>query len=104
MREEEKEYCVIEIEVRNHPGVMSHITGLFFRRGFNLEGIHCARIGNGENSKMYLLVENNEKIEQIRYQLEKLYDVLMVSIGIIIPEKKIEKFNKLKFLNPSKKQ
>jgi acetolactate synthase I/III small subunit len=103
LKKEEKEYLVIEIEVNNHPGVMSHITGLFFRRGFNLEGINCSRIGNGEKSKMYLLVENNEKIEQIRYQLEKLYDVLGVEVGVVIPESKIEKFNKLKFLNSRKK-
>ncbi|MDD3295774.1 MAG: acetolactate synthase small subunit [Candidatus Omnitrophica bacterium] len=71
---------IIELTVRNHPGAMSHITGLFSRRGFNLEGILCASIGNGENSRMYLLVENNSRLEQIVKQLQKLYDVLKLRI------------------------
>ena len=32
---------VLELRVRNHPGAMSHITGLFARRAFNLEAILC---------------------------------------------------------------
>ncbi|SJU57162.1 Acetolactate synthase isozyme 1 small subunit [Clostridioides difficile] len=66
--------------VRNHPGVMSHITGLFARRAFNLEGILCTQIGDGSTSKMFLLVKNDFALEQIIKQLEKLYDVLEVSL------------------------
>lgn len=50
-------FYLIELHVRNHSGVMSHITGLFARRAFNLEGILCAQIGDGSTSKMYLLVK-----------------------------------------------
>lgn len=74
------DYFLIELLVRNHPGVMSHITGLFARRAFNLEGILCAQIGDGSTSKIFLLVENNSSLDQIVKQLEKLYDVLKVSI------------------------
>jgi acetolactate synthase I/III small subunit len=77
---ETKQYKVIELTVQNHSGVMSHITGLFTRRGYNLEGILCGRIGDGSLSKMYLLVENNEQFEQVVKQLTKLYDVLDLSI------------------------
>ena len=73
-------YYLIELLVRNHPGVMSHITGLFTRRAFNLEGILCAQIGDGSTSKMFLLVNNDSVLDQIIKQLEKLYDVLEVSI------------------------
>lgn len=73
-------YYLVEILVRNHPGVMSHITGLFARRAFNLEGILCAQVGDGTTSKMYLLVKNDAVLEQIIKQLEKLYDVLKVSV------------------------
>lgn len=66
---------VLELTVSNHSGVMSHITGLFSRRGFNLEGILCGKIGNGEKSKIFLLVNKNETLEQIQSQLEKLYDI-----------------------------
>lgn len=74
------DFYLIELLVRNHSGVMSHITGLFARRAFNLEGILCAQIGDGSTSKMFLLVKNDSVLEQITKQLEKLYDVLNVSI------------------------
>lgn len=75
-----KANTVIELIVNNHPGVMSHITGLFSRRGFNLEGILCGEIGNGTQSRMYLLVKNDHQLEQICMQLEKLYDVIEISV------------------------
>lgn len=71
---------VIELTVNNHAGVMSHITGLFSRRSFNLEGILCGRIGDGTKSKMYLLVNHEERLDQIVKQIEKLYDVLQVTV------------------------
>lgn len=72
------EHLVIELLVRNHPGTMSHITGLFARKAFNLEGILCGQIGDGSTSCMYLLVKNDDFVEQIIKQLKKLYDVLEV--------------------------
>ncbi|WP_244835428.1 acetolactate synthase small subunit [Clostridium sp. BJN0001] len=75
-----KDFYLIELIVQNHSGVMSHITGLFTRRAFNLEGILCARIGDGSTSKIYLLVKNDFILEQIIKQLEKLYDVLEVKL------------------------
>ena len=62
------------------PGAMSHITGFFSRRGFNLEGILCAPVDGGEDSAMYLLVRNDERLEQIVKQLGKLYDVKSVIV------------------------
>ncbi|MGL5352690.1 MAG: ACT domain-containing protein, partial [Clostridium sp.] len=53
------DFYVIELLVRNHPGVMSHITGLFARRAYNLEGILCGEVGDGSTSKIYLLVKND---------------------------------------------
>jgi acetolactate synthase-1/3 small subunit len=77
---ETKQYKVIELTVNNHSGVMSHITGLFSRRGYNLEGILCGRIGEGQQSRMYLMVEDNDQFEQVVKQLSKLYDVLKIDI------------------------
>lgn len=74
------DFYLIELLVRNHSGVMSHITGLFARRAFNLDGILCAQIGDGSTSKMFLLVKNDSVLDQIIKQLEKLYDVLEVSV------------------------
>ncbi len=68
--------AVIELRVRNHPGVMSHITGLFARRAFNLEAILCVPESDRATSVMLLLVARGPKLEQIERQLEKLHDVL----------------------------
>jgi acetolactate synthase-1/3 small subunit len=77
---ENKDLTLVELVVKNHPGAMSHITGLFARRAFNLEGILCGSIGDGTRSKIYLLVRNDDLKEQIVKQLEKLYDVLSVTL------------------------
>ncbi len=69
---------ILDIRVRNHPGVMSHITGLFARRAFNLEAILCAPIGDGSESRMLLLVADTPRLEQIESQAAKLHDVLAV--------------------------
>lgn len=71
---------IIELIVNNHPGVMSHITGLFTRRAFNLEGILCGKIEDGSRSRMYLLVNDDDRLEQIIKQIEKLYDVLEITV------------------------
>jgi acetolactate synthase-1/3 small subunit len=71
---------IIELIVNNHPGVMSHITGLFARRAFNLEGILCGEIEDGSKSRMYLLVNDDDRLEQIIKQIEKLYDVLEITV------------------------
>ncbi|MDD3269761.1 MAG: acetolactate synthase small subunit [Syntrophomonadaceae bacterium] len=71
---------IIALAVQNHPGVMSHITGLFSRRAFNLDGILCGELNNGSSSKIYLLVKNDDGLAQIIKQLEKLHDVIEVSL------------------------
>jgi acetolactate synthase I/III small subunit len=66
---------LIELTVSNHPGVMSHICGLFSRRAYNLEKILCFPMANGTESKMWLLVHEESKLEQVLKQIEKLEDV-----------------------------
>ena len=70
----------IELTVRNHPGVMCHVAGLFARRAFNLEGVFCHKIGDGAKSRMLLLVNKEDRLEQIIKELRNLYDVLEVSL------------------------
>ena len=71
---------IFDLRVRNHPGTMSHITGLFARRAFNLEAIRCAPVGDGSESRMLLLVTETSRLEQTERQLGKLHDVLSVRI------------------------
>jgi acetolactate synthase-1/3 small subunit len=71
---------IMELIVNNHPGVMSHVTGLFSRRKFNLEGILCSPIDDGLYSRMCLIVNQDERINQIVKQLENLHDIVAVSV------------------------
>lgn len=71
--------AVLELTVNNHPGVMSHICGLFSRRAYNVEGIVCIPMEGGVTSKMWLQVNEELKLEQIIKQVNKLPDVLCVS-------------------------
>ncbi|MDF3008108.1 MAG: ilvN [Enterobacter kobei] len=38
MQHSEHDNVILELTVRNHPGVMTHVCGLFARRAFNVEG------------------------------------------------------------------
>ena len=71
----EQPIAVLELLVRNHPGVMSHVCGLFSRRAYNVEGIVCLPVATGETSKIYLQVSEEERLEQIMKQIKKLADV-----------------------------
>src|SRR6266571_149678 len=70
--------AVLELTVKNHPGVMSHICGLFARRTFNVEGILCMPIGTGAQSRIWLRVSADQRLEQMLRQLGKLEDVVSV--------------------------
>lgn len=70
--------AVLELAVRNHPGVMTHICGLFARRAYNVEGIACMPTGDGQSSRAWLMVNEDERLDQVVKQVEKLHDVLEV--------------------------
>jgi acetolactate synthase-1/3 small subunit len=71
-------HSVLELEVNNHAGVMSHIAGLFSRRAYNVEGILCMPVGDGQTSRIWLTVKEEARLEQMIRQVEKLEDVLTV--------------------------
>jgi len=69
---------IIELTVKNHPGVMVHVANLFARRAFNLEGILCGPLPDRTESRMLLLVGAEARMEQVVRQLKKLHDVIEV--------------------------
>ena len=69
---------VLRLLVRNHPGVMSHVCGLFARRAFNLEAIVCLPVGDATRSVILLIAGEDDRLEQMVRQLGKLEDVLEV--------------------------
>jgi acetolactate synthase-1/3 small subunit len=70
--------AVLEIVVNNHPGVMSHIVGLFARRAYNVEGILCLPVGDGSKSRIWLLVNEDARLAQMIKQVDKLEDVMAI--------------------------
>ncbi len=73
-------HTVLELGVNNHAGVMSHVVGMFSRRAYNVEGILCMPVseGNGATSRIWLMVNEDARLEQMVKQLEKLEDVFSV--------------------------
>ena len=70
---------LLKLTVNNHPGVLSHVSGLFARRAYNLEGVMVRPVrSDASRSRMWLLVQEEDRLEQITRQLEKLEDVLSV--------------------------
>jgi acetolactate synthase-1/3 small subunit len=73
-----RQKSVLELTVNNHPGVISHVSGLFARRAFNLEGILCMPVPGTRQSRIWLLVNEDIRLEQLIKQTRKLVDVLEV--------------------------
>ena len=75
-----KTLSLLKLTVNNHPGVLSHVCGLFARRSYNLEGVMVRPITGegGERSRMWLLVNEEARLHQLLRQIEKLIDVITV--------------------------
>lgn len=69
---------VLALTVNNHPGVMSHVCGLFAGRAYNVEGISCMPVGDGRHSRIWLKVHEESRLDQVIKQLNKLVDVIAV--------------------------
>lgn len=70
----------ISVLLRNEPGVLSRVTGLFSGRGFNIESLCVAETLEPEVSCLTVVSSGNASIiEQITKQLHKLIDVIKVT-------------------------
>ena len=69
----------ISVIVENKPGVLHRVSGLFSRRGFNIESLAVGTTENPEVSRMTIVVTGDDQtLEQITKQLYKQIDVLKV--------------------------
>lgn len=75
MQQATHENVILQLTVRNHPGVMTHVCGQFARRAFNVEGILCLPIQDSNQSRIWLLVNDDQRLGQMISQIEKLEDV-----------------------------
>ena len=68
---------VLSLLVENTAGVTSHISGLFSRRGYNIDSFSSGVTADPRYTRITIVASGDEQIlEQIEKQLSKLEDVL----------------------------
>ena len=69
----------ISVLVENTSGVLSRITGLFSRRGFNIDSLAVGITDDPSISRVTIVADGDEHtVEQLEKQLNKLIDVIKV--------------------------
>ena len=69
----------LSVLVENKPGVLARVSGLFSRRGFNIESLAVGPTEHPEVSRMTILMSaEGNALEQITKQLNKLINVLKI--------------------------
>jgi len=70
---------VLSALVRNSSGVLSRVSGLFSRRGYNIDSLTVGRTEDPSISRMTItLMGDDNVLEQVKKQLNKLEDVVRV--------------------------
>ena len=66
----------VSILVENHAGVLSRVSGLFSRRGFNIDSLAVGVTDDSSVSRITIVVDGDDyMLEQVEKQLNKLIDV-----------------------------
>lgn len=80
----------LSILVENHAGVLSRISGLFSRRGFNIDSLAVGITDDPSISRITIVVNGDDYIiEQVEKQLNKLIDV--IKLRRLPPEQSISR-------------
>jgi acetolactate synthase I/III small subunit len=70
---------IFGVLVEDSPGVLSRVTGLFSRRGFNIESLAVGHCEQQDTSRITIVATGNDtQIEQVKKQLNKLIEVIRV--------------------------
>lgn len=69
----------LSVLVENKPGVLARVSGLFSRRGFNIDSLAVGETENPEVSRITIVVNAEANpLEQVTKQLNKLVNVLKI--------------------------
>ncbi|WP_163509438.1 acetolactate synthase small subunit [Fodinicola acaciae] len=69
----------LSVLVENKPGVLARVSGLFSRRGFNIDSLAVGPTEHPEISRMTIVVTVEEfPLEQVTKQLNKLVNVIKI--------------------------
>ena len=72
---------ILAVLVNNRAGVLTRVSSLFGRRGFNIDSLSVGETQNSEISRITICTSGDDRLrEQIIRQLEKLHDVLVVEV------------------------
>ena len=72
---------ILSMLVNNESGVLTRISGLFARRGFNIDSLSVGETQDPRISRITIQAAGDEYVrEQVVHQLEKLHDVLVVEL------------------------
>jgi acetolactate synthase-1/3 small subunit len=73
------EIHVLAVLVENRAGTLSRVSGLFSRRGFNIDSLTVGETEDPAVSRMTIAVSGDDAVlEQIVKQLDKLVDVIAI--------------------------
>lgn len=71
---------ILSVLVENKAGVLARVSGLFSRRGFNIDSLAVGPTEDPAVSRMTIVVDADDlRLEQITKQLHKLVNVLKIS-------------------------
>ena len=71
---------VVSALVQNVPGVLAHISGMLASRGYNIDSLAVGETDVPNLSRMtFVVVGDDQVLEQIRKQLEKIVTVVRVN-------------------------
>src|ERR671928_2017861 len=69
----------LSVLVENKPGVLARVSGLFSRRGFNIDSLAVGETEHPEVSRITIVVNAEASpLEQVTKQLNKLVNVLKI--------------------------
>ncbi|GIJ07081.1 acetolactate synthase small subunit [Micromonospora andamanensis] len=69
----------LSVLVENKPGVLARVSGLFSRRGFNIDSLAVGETENPDVSRITIVVNaESSPLEQVTKQLNKLVNVLKI--------------------------
>jgi acetolactate synthase-1/3 small subunit len=76
----EERHHILTVHVENKAGVLSRVSGLFSRRGFNIVSLAVSPTDDERFSRMTIVVDaDSSPVEQIVKQLNKLIPVIKIT-------------------------
>lgn len=70
---------ILSVLARNSSGVLSRVSGLFSRRGFNIDSLSVGKTQDENISRMTIALRGNDDVlDQFIKQLDKLEDIIKI--------------------------